>query len=255
LKKLMIVALAAIATVALAAVAIAQTTDRTHTSSQKITPTQAGTPKKPVNGKIDMTLRTPENEDSTVDAFTFYFPSQVRVSTAGFKYCTVNDIEKNGNVPPAKCDKARAGSGSARAYLNKRGEAPQELEIQIFTGSKTTLTIYVVDLTNPGIKAAFVARIEDANRAGFKQRLRSVIPDSLQNPAGVTFVVLEEVRLIIGRKPVTRRVSGRRKTFRLVALRGCAANRQHTLGSELVYTKPDGAPNTFVRGTTPCKKA
>lgn len=262
----MIAAMAAFAAVAFAAVAIAQSTDRTHTMDVLVTPTDAGTKKKPKNGKIDILLETDPNENVTVDKFTYLFPKDIKISTKGFKHCTVEQIEDNDLVPPKKCKRSKVGSGFASAYLTSRQGTRVPLDVTLYA-NKNSLTIYLQGQGNfSGVKSAFVAEILKGTD-GYAQNLTTDVPKSVEFQAGAP-VVLESVDLTLGPKKIKRKFTVKKKgkkrkkvkKFQIVSVRGCADNLQHTLGTKLEYTDqnpndatPAPAP-TFAQDTTPCTK-
>jgi hypothetical protein len=261
LKKFVTLALAAICMVAFAALAFAQNPAQ-HTMDLTVSPSDAGTKKKPKNGTANITLQVDPNSNVTVDKFSYVFESNVRVSTKGLKYCTVENITDNGNVPPAKCDKAKVGGGLAIAYLGSK--APNN-ELRFDTtlfASKSGLTVYVREQKNPDLAQAFKADLRSSDEAGFSQEIVADIPAALEFPAGIP-ALLTSVQLKFGPKSrtVTRRVNGvrRRVTYRLLSVRGCAANRLHTLQTRLDYAddprNPEPAPAaTEAADTSPCTK-
>ena len=260
MKKFLMLAVAALALVALSAVAVAQV-QTTHTMDVSVTPIDAGTAKKPKNGTVNVSLKTPQDREVTVDKFVYYFPSQLKVSTKGFKYCTVENITENGNTPPTKCNKAKVGKGLAIAYVGSRAGQQVTFDTTLFA-NKGGLTVYVAAREFPDLRQAFPATLSASDRDEYKQMISADIPTALEFPAGAP-AILDSVDLQMGPKTrkVTRRVKGKKRTtvYRLVSVRGCAANNLHTVGTGLIYAddprNADPAPaTTFAQDTTPCTK-
>lgn len=260
MKKYMTVALAAMLAVSVAAVGIAQT-ERTHTMDAQVIPTDAGTKKKPKNGTASIGLKTDPAESVTVDTFSYFFPKQVKISTAGLKnYCTVAQISNNGNVPPAKCEKAEVGGGVATAFVGSRTGLKLTLQTTLYA-AKSGLTVYVAADELPDVRKAFPATFEEAPE-GYGQALVADVPEELEFPAPSTPAILDTVDLKIGpkqRKVIKRRDGKRRRVvYRLVSVRGCAGG-DHDIGTRLEYADDprDASPapgDTFATATSPCTK-
>lgn len=252
MKKLVTAALTAVLALAMTAVAISQTSSRTHTMDAKVTPTDAGTKKKPKSATASVSLTTPEGENSNVDKFTFQFPNTLKVSTKGFKRCTVSDVAENGNVPPDKCKKAQVGSGAAVGHLGSRTASEIPLRVRLYALDSDQLLVYVDDVANPDnpgslVKRAFTAEISASADADFGQQIQSDIPADLENVGAP--VILESLSLKIGKQ-----IKRGKKRYRILSSRGCPANGQWLLGSVLEYNLPEGAADTAARATTACKK-
>lgn len=257
MKKLTTAALAAVLALAMTAVAISQTTStRTHTMDAKVTPSDSGTKKKPKSVTASVSLQTPANEDSNVDKFTFLFDEGLKISTKGFKRCTVSDVAENGNVPPAKCAKAKVGSGQAIGSLGRRTANDIPLRVQLYALDENELLVYVDDVSNPDapgslVKRAFTAVISSSSDPDFGQQIKSDIPPDLESVGAP--VILESLGLKIG-KQIKRRIKGEVRRFRIISSRKCPPAKQWLLGSTLEYNLPQGAADTTAKDTTPCTK-
>jgi hypothetical protein len=112
LRKYLIVGIAALTALAFAAVSFAQTP--AATMDVKITPTKAGTTKKPKNSKINLEI---VNGDSkrTLSRLTITQPKTFKLSAAGLTKCDEATLDGGG---PAACPKAsRVGKGIAHALV------------------------------------------------------------------------------------------------------------------------------------------
>lgn len=258
MKKYVTVALAAILVVAFAAVAIGQATQRQHTMDVSVTPSDSGTKKKPKGVKAKIRITTDPNENPTVDKFTYQLPKEIKLSTKGFKFCSVENIEDNG---VAKCPrKSKVGSGIAQAYGNARNSGVVvPLDVTLFAGSKDSLTVFVKGQEGSGfedLESPIPVAINDGT-GEFGQNLVADIPPNIEKYAGSVDVVLDYVDLTIGRtlKKVVRR-NGRKVTlkFHLLSSRACPSSKLWNLGTILEYTRPVGAAPTRAEQSTPCTK-
>lgn len=247
MKKFSVAALAAMLVVSLAAIAYAQYTPPTHTMTAKVTPTSAGTSKKPRQSTLRVGIKTPATSNNTVSNFTFRFPKGLKVSPKGFPVCTVSTIVAAGNVTNKCPGKSKVGAGDALAYLGSRNGPKIELAVTVFAGGPSSFTIYVAGKKAPftAIKRAFPGSLK-SDTGDFAQQLSTDIPKDVQFQ-GQTPVVLDSVAIRLGGNYK----KGRRK-FLLVTNTGCTTSTQYLLGSKLSYSVPAGATST-AKATSRCK--
>ena len=251
MRKFTIAVLSAILVVALAAIAYAQYAQPTHSMTAKVTPTKAGTKKKPAAATATLSLTTGANDQSTVSNFTFQFPKELKVSTKGFKYCAASKIVAAGDdsVCPAK---SKVGNGTALAAVGKRSGTQINFKTTVYAGSNSSLVIWLVGQGNfSTIKRALVGPIQGGTN-GFKQNLSVDIPKDVQFVGGSVPVVLENVLIKLG-ATVKVGTGSKQKKYSILSASGCPANKTHQLGTVLTYSVPAGATSN-AKATTACKK-
>lgn len=263
MRKYLIAAVAALATSATAAVAIGQqptpAKDGVVTGQfmdASVTPTDAGTKKKPKSATVRVDIVTDPDHEPSVDKFTYQFPSTLKVSTTGFKYCTAQFLSEKQD--DAGCPKgSKVGSGTAQARLGSRNADPLVFNVTIYA-NKGGMTLWLETVGALDIRRAIPIEIDPSSDDDFSQDLIADIPPDVEQAGGVN-VVLESVSVSLSgsRKVVKRvKVNGRRvkRTFRyyVVASRGCPTNKQQTLGTVLTYKAPAGQQPTAARAVDAC---
>ena len=120
MRKFLIAAIAALASIALASVAVAQTAGDI-TSTTTVSPTKAGTKKKPRAAKVKTFVKNnvPGTTASTIE---IDFPKTVKISGKGLTYCALSQFAKPGGK--ANCPaKSKAGTGITHATVGAAGRA------------------------------------------------------------------------------------------------------------------------------------
>ena len=221
MKKYLVAALTVSVMAAVAAVAVAQYPLPVLTFDAGVTPTKAGTKKKPKNSKIRLSLTVPKEARATADQIVFNLPQHVRVSGKGFRYCPSTELDSTKD--PAKCPKgSKVGSGTASAAFGP-GLTPINFDVQIFAGSRNELGIW---LQAKGLGVAKAIR-GVVSRAGspYYQKLTIDIPPELQRQLGA-YVYLTGLQATVGATR-TARVKGKRRKFNLVTTIGCPKDKKH----------------------------
>ena len=238
MRKFLIVAIAALASIALATVAVAQSATAPEVDI-KTTPTKAGTKKKPKNVKLNLFVKN-NRTDGTVDKITVSVDKNVKLSGKGFKYCTASTINNQGQ---AACPKgSKAGSGVAHAAAGP-GRLKTTLTVDAYVGSKSSIIFYVQLGT---IRKALTGKISKAS-GKFGQKITIPIDPDLQQPsAGVYSGLLDLETTITGKKG---------KNY-LVSTVGCAKKKQN-YGVKLDFKANPSFPATGSEsgtGTAKCSK-
>ena len=131
MRKYLIMALVAVLSIAVTAVAVAQTPSTEPDVDVTLSPSNAGTKKKPKNSTLKLFVKNNQT-DATVDTITVNLGKQVKLSGKGFKYCTANTLNTEGitGCPSG----SKAGTGSANAVVGP-GKAPLGFTVDAFVGS------------------------------------------------------------------------------------------------------------------------
>jgi hypothetical protein len=234
LKKYLVSALAISLVAAVAAVAVAQTYPLpVLTFTASVTPTKAGTKKKPKNSKIRLDLKVPQEARVTADQLVFHLPQHVKVSGSGFKYCpsTALDTTKN----PNKCPKgSKVGSGTASAVFGPR-LTPINFNVTLFAGSKSELGIWLQATNLPIAKA--LRGIISKSGSPYNQKLTIDIPRELQQQLGA-WVYLTGLNATVGA------TNGKRgkKRKNLVSTVGCPKDKLHRFEARVRFVPNPNPP-------------
>ena len=227
MRKLLMGAVAASASLAVAAGAIAQTPESTFTA--KVSPANAGTPTKPKNTSLNFNV-TLDKPNTTVEFIDLALPKGLKMSGKGLKRCTVDTLAAEG---PSGCPSgSKAGpTGSATADLGPEGPAQSKLvfEVSPFVLDSNTLVFYVASETGSGV-AVQSPITGEITAKGRKLRIR--IPKELRQPVPFTDASLTSLNQTF---------SGKVGRKYLVSSIGCA-KRKHKFTGKLTFSeRADGA--------------
>ena len=239
MRKYLIVALAAVLSIAVSAVAVAQSTAPEVTA--KLTPTNAGTKKKPTNSTLKLFVKN-NKTDATVDTITVNIGKQVKLSGKGFKYCTANTLNTQGKT--ACPSGSKAGGGTANAVVGP-GKAPLKFTVDAYVGSKSSIIFYVQQVGGT-VRKALVGKVSRAS-GKFGQKIVIKIDEDLQQPAPGVFSSLVDLQTTIKAK--------KGKNY-LVSSIGCKS-KKHNFGVKFNFAPNATFPATgSVSGsaTSSCKK-
>ena len=237
MRKYLIAALAALTAVALTTAAVAQQPEANMTV--KVTPTDAGTKKKPKNGKISFHVEN-ANTARTLGALTIKAPSTVKVSTKGLPKCSETVLANQG---PSACPRAsRVGTGVAQALLG----------VNLPPGNQTPLTFDVTAVVTGSKNIGFHLH----GRGGFTainllspgtisgRDLKIQVPTGAQQPAPGTWAGLVSIDSTL---------SGKKGNKYLVSVTGCK-NRKQPFQSTLTFVNNGVTPagNVAAQASSRC---
>ena len=221
MKKYLVAALAVSVMAAVAATAVAQYPLPVLTFDAGVTPTAAGTKKKPKNSKIRLSLTVPKESRATADQIVFNLPAHVRVSGKGFPFCPSTELDSTKD--PNKCPKgSKVGQGTASAAFGPN-LTPINFNVTLFAGASSELGVWL-QATNLPIQKALRGVISRAGTPYF-QKLTIDIPPELQRQLGA-YVYLTGLSATVGATR-TQRVKRKRVVRRLVSTVGCPKDKKH----------------------------
>jgi hypothetical protein len=239
LRKYLIVALAAVLSIAVASVALAA--GAAPDVTVKLTPTKAGTKKKPKNSTLTLSVKNNQT-DATVDTITVFLGKNLKLNGKGFKYCTADTLNNNGSAAcPAG---SKAGGGTAHAVLGP-GHAPISFTVDAFVGSKNTIIFYTQQVGGT-VRKGLVGTVSKAS-GKYGSKIAIKIDDDLQQPAPNVFSSLVDLQTTIKAK---------KGKHYLVSSTGCT-KKKHNFGVKFAFAPNATFPATgSVEGTTTskCKK-
>jgi hypothetical protein len=138
-----------------------------------VTPSDAGTSKKPKNSLLHIKFNVNQDSESTLRRIEYTIPSGVKVSGRGFKTCSADTINQSGeSACPAG---SKVGTGAATAVLGKGPSASNLVfTVTVYAAGKHALALYLkTNLFTVAIPATI-----SGQTVGFD------IPESVQNPTG-----------------------------------------------------------------------
>jgi hypothetical protein len=236
LRKYLIAAFAAVLSLALAGAAIAQSEDVTSTT--KLSPTKAGTKKKPKSVKITTFIQN-NVPNTTASKIEIDFPKNVKISGKGLTQCKLSAIQANGKS--ACPSKSKAGTGVSHAVVGP-DRVPLNFNVTAFVGGNN-LVIFYIEQQGGTVTKALQGKISSAS-GKFKQKLVITIPPDLQQPAPGLYAALTDLKSTLSLK------KGKNA---LISTIGCKS-KKHTFGSKLTFApNPAAPPKPSATGTSTVK--
>jgi hypothetical protein len=225
------------ASVALASVAIAQNPDVSATT--KVSPTKAGTKKKPKNTKVTTFVKN-NVPNTTASKIEIDFPSTVKISGKGLTKCALGEFAKPGgddNCP----SKSKAGSGVANAVVGPQ-RTPLVFDVTAYV-SGNNLVVFWIQQRGGTVTKALQGKISKAS-GKYAQKLVISIPADLQQPAPGLYAALVDLKSSLSLK------KGKNS---LISTTGCK-KKKHRFGAKLTFApNPAPPPKTTATGTSTAK--
>jgi len=232
-----------LATGAIAGTAAAQTIG-SHTLNVGLSPSKAGTKKKPKNVTVRLAIANNREAGTTAKNIRIDLPSGLRMNTKGFQVCSEEMINEEG---ADKCPKeSRLGRGTAAAVVNPTAADPTEITFQnsFYVGGKDLVNIYLIQ--KPGeVRAVLQGKIQRGGR-----RLSIDIPEDLQQPAPGVYSALTDIKTTL--KGTTGSGSKKHGFFELSKCRNNAV-KVSTVLSYAPNPEAPVRPNSKATDSTPCK--
>ncbi len=236
MRKFLIAAIAALASIALASVAVAQNSDVTATTT--VSPTKSGTKKKPKSIKITTFVKN-NIEGTTAAKIEIDFPKTVKISGKGLTACKLSAIQATG---PSACPaKSKAGTGISHAVVGP-DRVPLNFDVTAFVGGKN-LVIFYIKQQGGTVSKALEGKISKGS-GKFAQKLVITIPPDLQQPAPGLYAALTDLKSTLSLK------KGKNA---LISSVGCK-NKKHLFGAKLTFApNPAAPPKPSATGTSTAK--
>jgi hypothetical protein len=247
LRKYLVAGLAALTAIGGATAALAQTSTG-GSLTVKLSPTKAGTKKRPTGTKIHLVFN---NNDHALTAtqITILLPKQLTMATKGFKFCSQAKIEGSaGKSCPAKSKVGKGTSDAIAGVNNPATAAKLTFDVQAFLMSKKKVGFYLTQQGIPsGIKVTAVGTLGKAS-GKFGQKLVVAIPQIAKEfPAG-SFNGLVKLDTTLGAK------SGKRN---LLGITACPKNKKLPFSTTVKFEpnpSPPPTPSVTASATAKCKK-
>jgi hypothetical protein len=238
LRKILIVAVAALTALAVSAVAIAQTQSATLTTT--VSPKKAGTKKKPAS--TDLYFKVVNgNPNATLRDLEIVTPGTLTLSGKGFPKCAEQGIIDD------DCPKgSQVGTGTASAILGvnnppDKARTPLTFKIKAFVTGAKGISFRLAANEIPTLVVVSPGKL---TKSGHKLSIH--VPESAQSPDGVTYAGLQDIISTIG---------GKHKKNKLVQASGCK-KKQHLLNTKLFFRNngADAGGVATASDGAPCKK-
>jgi len=235
LRKSLVAALAAPTVLVMATVAFAQNPAPTIDVTATVSPTKAGTTKKPKSEKVNLTINNNKESKTSASKIEISFPKNLKLSTKGLKTCAVATLDSQGK---AACPTAaKAGTGTAAALVNPSSASPAPLNFDVTTyvAGKNLLAFYLEQQgTDSGVQQALPAKITKVSgNKVYGQKLTINIPENLQQPAPGVYSTLIQIKNSLGLK------SGSNALIKSI---GCPKLREHPIGVKVSYVPNPNPP-------------
>lgn len=229
----------------MATVAFAQNPAPKIDVTASVSPTKAGTKKKPKSEKVNLLIVNSAESKTSASKIEISFPATLKLSTKGLKTCSVATLDSQGK---AACPSgSKAGSGTAAALVNPSSATPAPLNFDVTTyvAGKNLLAFYLQQQgTDSGVQQALPAKI---TKSGKGQKLTINIPENLQQPAPGVYSALQQIKNSLSLK------SGKNA---LVTSVGCA-KKKHKIGVKISYVPnptPPAASSASDSSNAKCSK-
>ena len=248
MRKSLVAALAAPTVLVMATVAFAQNPAPSIEVKATISPTKAGTKKKPKSEKVSLQIDNSRESKTSASKIEISFPKTLKLSTKGLKTCSVAKLDSQGK---ASCPRgSAAGVGTADALVNPQSDNPASLKFNVttFVAGKNLLAFYLEQQGNDsGVQQALPAKITTVKGSKvFGQKITISIPANLQQPAPGVYSTLTQIKNSLGLK------SGKHALLTSI---GCPKTREHPIGVKISYvpnpTPPAASSASSVDGA-PC---
>jgi hypothetical protein len=231
LRKSLIAAGAAALVIGSAGVAYAQNPDPSISVTTSVSPSKAGTKKKPKSETLKLKVVNDPASKTTAKSIAITLPSTLKLSTKGLPQCTKSDEAVLSD--PSICKSAFAGSGSAHAILNPNAPAQLTFKVQPVIGKNQLLFIL-----SGSANAVLHGKIKGST-------MTIAITPQLQQPAPGVFSALSDLSTSIAKK---------KGKAALVTSNGCKA-KKHTIKVTVGYANnpaPPTKPSATNTGVATC---
>ena len=241
MRKLVTLGLALVAATAMAAVAFAQTAAPTITATSKVVPKDAGTKAKPKNGLYTTVFNINPESESTLRRIEYTLPKHIKVDGTGFKKCSVDFINANGDD---NCPKAsKVGTGAATALLGP-DKSELDFNVEVYVAGRKALSLYLqTNLFNIAIPATINGQV-----------IAFDIPERVQRPVPGLYSYVTSVTARLGRQKgisATTKVAGKTRYFASVI--GCANGKHKGKVKTFFASNPNPPAVEFLEARTSSK--
>jgi hypothetical protein len=225
---------AAVGLLVFAAAAWAVTNTVSYSVTLKKVGTAKPTPSKPVNVGYNAVLHIDSDpsgsQPDTAPVTSIYFAKQIKQNSKLIPSCSKADVDGKQSMP-AKCTKAKVGTGTASALAGSPGSpssnsVKEDLKVTFLNGPKGKQVLLVLN-SQPGAPVAITNRVVpgDLSSGGgpYGYRVDFKIPPDLQNQLGLS-IALTDFKVAISSKGFPVKIHGKKASVSYLQLTGCPGN-------------------------------
>ena len=205
----------------------------------KVSPTKAGTKKKPRAATLKLSVKNNDESKTTASQIAVTLPSTMKLSTKGLNECKIEDEALLDGGATKLCKSSIAGKGEAHAKLNPYSTSPAPINFKVTPLVGHNELLFYLEQTNGGVKALLHGTIKG-------RKLTIKISPELQQPAPGAFSALSDLSTTLKAK------KGKKN---LLVTTGCTGGK-HKVGVKISYV-PNGSRLEVLRfgsGQAKCSK-
>jgi len=219
-----------------------------------------GTPKKPLrlgyNAVLHIDSNPAGNQPDTAPVTSIYFAKQIRQNSKLLPSCKQSDIDGQQTLP-AKCNKAKVGTGTASALAGSPGSpasnsVKEDLNVGFFNGPSGKQILLVLN-SQPGAPVAINNRVVPGDLASasapFGYRVDFKIPADLQNQLGLS-IALTDFKVAITNKAFTVKKGGKKVQVGYLELIGSCPGGKVPVRAIGHFVGADGTPQDVTNDST-----
>jgi hypothetical protein len=240
LRKYLAGGVAVVIAAALGGTAVAQAPEATSTVT--VSPTKAGTKKKPKSEKLHLFVQN-NNSQRSASAIDIVAPKTITVSGKGFPTCSEATLEGQGKAACPKKSKVGAGVSEALLGVNTGNPQPLTFKVTAFAAGAKKINFFLEDVQNPSLVLVAPGTVKG-------RTLHVEIPVAAQQPITGVYAGLKSLDTTLNAK-----LKKGKKTFAVVSSSGCKA-KKHTFNTTITFVNNGVAPAGQVKTTADaaCKK-
>jgi hypothetical protein len=252
--------IAAVALLATAATAWAVTNTVSYSVTIKKASSAKPTKAKPVNMAYNAVLHIdtdpPGSQPDTAPTTTIFFAGQIKPNAKLVPSCKQSEIDGQTTFP-AKCNKAKVGSGTARALAGSPGSpssnsVTEDLNVTAVNGEKGRKILLVLN-SQPGAPVAITNRVVpgtiSAASGSFATKVTFEIPADLQNQLGLS-ISLTDFKVGIVSKAFTVKVRGVTKRMAYLQLKGACPSGKIPVRAVAAFKDSNGQTTNVTNDST-----
>lgn len=208
-----------------------------------VSPSKAGTAKKPRPVKLSLRLYSTTSDGSVPPASNHvivWMPRGLVFQGAKFPACSLSTLN-DPNKGPTKCPSgSKIGGGTATASVGTEpGSQTEALKVTVFNGPKgKSVNLYLLGTQPAAVAGAFASKLTPIKRGAYAMKLDTRIPQNLYEPAPGFFTPLTDFNIAI---KATRRVKG--KQYGVVASTSCPKTKRWPFKATWNYANAPGQDN------------
>jgi hypothetical protein len=218
LRKYLAGGVAVVIAAALGGTAVAQAPEATSTAT--VSPTKAGTKKKPKSEKLHLVINN-DNSQRSANALDIVSPKTITVSGKGFPTCSQATLENDGKQACPRKSKIGSGTASAILGVNTSTQTPLTFKVTAFVGGAKKINFYLEGVELP------ILLVAPGTIKG--HTLHVDIPEQATQPVTGLYAGLKTLDTTLGAS-----LKKGKKRYAAVASTGCKA-KKHTFKTTITF--------------------